>query len=70
MLVCQNHSHALIPLGITGEPLWLVWHMTAVMGAEPPICDIGDEIRYTIMLVLDYAQWEPWRRPSAPAPSD
>ena len=66
MSVCHNHAYALIPPGITGEPLRPVWHMAAVMGAEVPVWDIRDDFGDTSMLVLDNAQGKSLARTLGP----
>jgi len=54
--VVHNHSHAVIPFGLTGVPLRPVVHVGSTMGGEVPIWDIRDSFGDTSLLVLNQEQ--------------
>jgi ribulose-5-phosphate 4-epimerase/fuculose-1-phosphate aldolase len=41
--ICHNHSDAVIPFGLTNEPLRPLIHVAAVIGESVPVWDIADE---------------------------
>lgn len=49
--VCHNHSHAVIPYGVSGQPIRPILHMASVIGDEVPIWDIHDHFGDTDLLV-------------------
>lgn len=49
--VCHNHSHAVIPYGVTGTAIRPIMHMASVIGNEVPIWDIREEFGDTDLLV-------------------
>jgi len=54
--VVHNHSHAVIPFGISGVPIRPVVHVGSTMGGEVPIWDIRDTFGDTSLLVLNMDQ--------------
>jgi HCOMODA/2-hydroxy-3-carboxy-muconic semialdehyde decarboxylase len=54
--VIHNHSHAVIPFGVTGVPLRPVLHMGAAAGANLPVWDIRDRFGDTTLLVTNMEQ--------------
>lgn len=56
MAVIHNHSHAVIPFGVTGVPLRPVLHMGAAAGADLPVWDIRDRFGDTTLLVTNMEQ--------------
>lgn len=54
--VCHNHSHSLIPFGVTGAELRPIFHMASVIGERVPIWDIRAEFGDTDLLVTDDAK--------------
>ncbi len=54
--VVHNHSHAVIPFGISGVPIRPVVHVGSTMGGEVPIWDIHDSFGDTSLLVLNMEQ--------------
>lgn len=56
MAVIHNHSHAVIPFGVTGVPLRPVLHMGAAAGADLPVWDIRDRFGDTTLLVTNMDQ--------------
>ena len=54
--VIHNHSHAVIPFGVTGVKLQPVIHVASTVGADIPVWDIRDNFGDTSLLVLDMAQ--------------
>jgi HCOMODA/2-hydroxy-3-carboxy-muconic semialdehyde decarboxylase len=53
--VVHNHSHNVIPFGITGTKLRPVMHSCASIGHEVPIWDTQDKFGDTNMLITDMA---------------
>ena len=51
--VVHNHSHAVIPYGVTPVPLKPVAHVGASIGKEIPVCDIRHNFGYTNLLVVN-----------------
>ena len=49
--VCHHHSPDILPYCITGEPLAVVYHLGAVIGAHVPFWDSQDEFGDTNLLV-------------------
>ena len=49
--VIHHHSHAVLPFGLTSEPLRPVVHNATVIGKHVPVWDIRDEFGDTNMLV-------------------
>ncbi len=49
--VCHHHSPDILPYCITGEPLLVVYHLGAVIGARVPFWDSHDEFGDTNLLV-------------------
>jgi len=56
MSVVHNHSHAVIPFGVTETPIKPLLHVAGRIGAEIPIWDISDKFGDTNLLVTDMAQ--------------
>jgi HCOMODA/2-hydroxy-3-carboxy-muconic semialdehyde decarboxylase len=56
MSVIHNHSHAVIPFGITPVKLRPVLHVGAAIGEEIPVWDIRRKFGDTNMLVVNMAQ--------------
>ena len=56
MSVCHHHSPAFMPLLATGTDYVPVYHLGAVVGANPPWWDQHDEFGDTIMLVREPAE--------------
>ena len=56
MSVVHNHSHAVIPFGVTRIPIRPLVHMGAAIGAEIPIWDIRDKFGDTNLLVVNMDQ--------------
>jgi len=54
--VVHNHSHAVIPYGITPVKLRPVLHVGAAIGEEVPVWDIRNRFGDTDMLVVNMAQ--------------
>lgn len=54
--VIHNHSHAVIPFGVTGVKLQPVIHVASTVGEDIPVWDIRDNFGDTSLLVLDMAQ--------------
>lgn len=54
--VVHNHSYAVLPFGLAGEPLRPVIHTASIIGAEVPVWDIRDEFGATDMLVRTFEQ--------------
>ncbi len=54
--VVHNHSHAVIPYGVTGVPLRPIVHVGSGIGQTIPIWDIADSFGHTNMLVLNMDQ--------------
>jgi len=54
--VVHNHSHAVIPFGVTGTQIRPVLHMGAGIGQDVPTWDIRDNFGETSMLVLTMDQ--------------
>ena len=54
--VVHNHSHAIIPFGLTGVPIRPVVHVGSTIGGEVPIWDIRDNFGDTSLLVLNMDQ--------------
>lgn len=54
--VVHNHSHAVIPFGLTGVPIRPVVHVGSTMGGEVPVWDIRDRFGDTSLLVLNQEQ--------------
>ena len=54
--VIHNHSHAVIPFGVTGVKLQPVIHVASTMGGDIPVWDIRDNFGDTSLLVLDMTQ--------------
>jgi ribulose-5-phosphate 4-epimerase/fuculose-1-phosphate aldolase len=53
--VVHNHSHSVIPFGVTGEKLRPIMHTCAKIGFEIPVWDIAARFGDTNMLVTDMA---------------
>lgn len=56
MSVIHNHSHAIIPFGITPVKLRPVLHVGAAIGEEIPVWDIARKFGDTDMLVVNMEQ--------------
>lgn len=56
MSVVHNHSHAVIPFGVTAVPLRPVFHVGAMIGADIPVWDIHDNFGDTNLLVVNMEQ--------------
>lgn len=56
MSVVHNHSHSLIPFGVTGTPLRPVAHIGGGIGAHIPVWDIRDKFGDTNLLVVNMEQ--------------
>lgn len=56
MSVVHNHSHAIIPFGVTGTALRPVFHVGAMIGADIPVWDIRDKFGDTNLLVVNMEQ--------------
>ncbi len=54
--VVHNHSHELIPFGVTGIKLRPMIHVAARMGAEIPVWDIREKFGDTNLLVVNLDQ--------------
>ncbi len=54
--VVHNHSHAVIPFGVTGVKLRPIIHVGASIGADIPVWDIRDKFGDTNLLVVNMAQ--------------
>ena len=54
--VIHNHSHAVIPFGVTGVQLQPVLHMGSLAGKDVPVWDIRDNFGDTHMLVTNMDQ--------------
>lgn len=54
--VVHNHSHAVIPFGVTGVPLRPMVHVGAAIGADIPVWDIRDKFGDTNLLVVNMEQ--------------
>ena len=54
--VVHNHSHAVIPFGVTGVKLRPLVHVGAAIGTEIPVWDIRDKFGHTNLLVVDMEQ--------------
>ncbi len=54
--VVHNHSHAVIPFGVTPVPLRPVAHVGAAIGREVPVWDIRDGFGDTNLLVVNMEQ--------------
>src|SRR5882724_1302999 len=50
--VIHNHSHAVIPFGVTGVPIRPLFHLAGVIGEAPPVWDIRTRFGDTDMLVV------------------
>ena len=56
MAVIHNHSHAVIPFGVTGVPIRPVLHMGSAAGSDLPVWDIRDRFGDTTLLVTNMEQ--------------
>ena len=56
LAVIHNHSHAIIPFGVTGVKLRPVLHMGAAAGPDLPVWDIRDNFGDTTLLVTNMEQ--------------
>ena len=56
MAVVHNHSHAVIPFGVTGTPLRPIVHFGGGMGPEAPVWDIREKFGATDLLVVTMEQ--------------
>lgn len=54
--VVHNHSHAILPFGVTGVKLRPMVHVGAAIGADIPVWDIRDKFGETNLLVVDMDQ--------------
>ena len=54
--VVHNHSHSIIPFGVTGMKLRPLVHVTAIIGDDVPIWDIQDKFGDTNLLVVNMEQ--------------
>ncbi len=54
--VVHNHSHAVIPFGVTGVPLRPMIHVGAAIGTDIPVWDIRDRFGETNLLVVNMDQ--------------
>lgn len=54
--VVHNHSHAVIPFGVTPTPLKAVAHVGASIGKNVPVWDIRDNFGDTNLLVVNMDQ--------------
>ncbi|MBM3485834.1 MAG: class II aldolase/adducin family protein [Alphaproteobacteria bacterium] len=54
--VIHNHSHAVIPFGVTAVPLRPLVHVAASIGDKVPVWDIRDKFGDTNLLVVNMAQ--------------
>ena len=51
--VVHNHSHDLIPYGVTGTPIRPLIHMAGALGPVVPVWDIADRFGDTSLLVTN-----------------
>ena len=56
MSVVHNHSHAVIPFGVSDVPIKPVFHVAGRIGGEIPIWDIGEKFGDTNLLVTNMEQ--------------
>ncbi|MCC7326361.1 MAG: class II aldolase/adducin family protein [Burkholderiales bacterium] len=54
--VVHNHSRAVIPFSITGQPIRPVIHVAGIIGARIPTWDIREEFGDTNLLIMTMAQ--------------
>ncbi len=54
--VVHNHSHAVIPFGVTGVKLRPIVHVGATIGSDIPVWDIRDKFGDTNLLVVNMDQ--------------
>ena len=54
--VVHNHSHEVLPFGVTGTTMRPLIHVASVIGAEIPVWDIADHFGDTDMLVRTMEQ--------------
>ncbi len=54
--VVHNHSHAVIPFGVTGVKLRPIVHVGATIGTDIPVWDIRDRFGDTNLLVVNMDQ--------------
>lgn len=54
--VVHNHSHAVIPFGVTKTPIRPIVHVGASIGTEIPVWDIRDNFGETNLLVVNMEQ--------------
>ena len=54
--VIHNHSHEVIPFGVTAVPLRPLFHVGATMGDQIPVWDIHDRFHDTDLLVVNMMQ--------------
>lgn len=54
--VIHNHSHAVIPFGVTNTPLRPLAHVGASIGTHVPVWDIRDKFGDTNLLVVNMEQ--------------
>ena len=54
--VVHNHSHAVIPFGVTKVPLRPIVHVGAAIGSNIPVWDIRDKFGETNLLVVNMEQ--------------
>lgn len=66
--VIHNHSHAVIPFGVTGVPLRPIVHVGGPMGEQAPIWDIRAKFGDTDMLVVTMEQGRDLARTMGAAP--
>ena len=56
MAVVHNHSPAVLPFGVTGQPLRPMFHLAAIIGPQLPVWDIRDNFQDTSLLVTTMEQ--------------
>ena len=56
MAVVHNHSPAVLPFGVTSQPLRPMFHLAAIIGPWLPVWDIRDNFQDTSLLVTTMDQ--------------
>ena len=56
MAVVHNHSPAVLPFGVTSQPLRPMFHLAAIIGPQLPVWDIRDNFQDTSLLVTTMEQ--------------
>ena len=54
--IVHNHSHAVIPFGVTGVPIRPLFHLAGIIGAAAPVWDIRTKFGDTNLLVTSQEQ--------------